>query len=137
MDSFKRTLRRRLIWLFVIAAGVLIYADVSDAKGGGGHGGGHGGGGRSSHSSSHASSRSSSHASSRSSSHTSSNSTTRASVAQSTANKAAVAVVGTVTRGSLSRGRVLNSGVHKTCVSRGSVAVVRSGGKIVEKCPEK
>ena len=119
MDSFKRTLRRlsRLIWLFVIAAVVLIYADVSDAKGGGGHGGG----GRSSHSSSH----------------TSSNSTTRASVAQSTANKAAVAVVGTVTRGSLSRGRVLNSGVHKTCVSRGSVAVVRSGGKIVEKCPEK
>ena len=63
MDSFKRTLRRlsRLIWLFVIAAVVLIYADVSDAKGGGGHGGGHGGGGRSSHSSSHASSRSSSH----------------------------------------------------------------------------
>ena len=121
MDSFKRTLRRRLIWLFVIAAVVLIYADVSDAKGGGGHGGGHGGGGRSSHSSSH----------------TSSNSTTRASVAQNTANKAAVAVVGTVTRGSLSRGRVLNSGVHKTCVSRGSVAVVRSGGKIVEKCPEK
>ena len=123
MDSFKRTLRRlsRLIWLFVIAAVVLIYADVSDAKGGGGHGGGHGGGGRSSHSSSHSSSRS----------------TTRASVAQSTANKAAVAVVGTVTRGSLSRGRVLNSGVHKTCVSRGSVAVVRSGGKIVEKCPEK
>ena len=132
MDSFKRTLRRRLsrlIWLFVIAAVVLIYADVSDAKGGGGHGGGHGGGGRSSSASSHASSRSSSH--------TSSNSTTRASVAQSTANKAAVAVVGTVTRGSLSRGRVLNSGVHKTCVSRGSVAVVRSGGKIVEKCPEK
>ena len=126
MDSFKRTLRRRLIWLFVIAAGVLIYADVSDAKGGGGHGGG-----------GHSSSHSSSHTSSRSSSHTSSNSTTRASVAQSTANKAAVAVVGTVTRGSLSRGRVLNSGVHKTCVSRGSVAVVRSGGKIVEKCPEK
>ena len=122
MDSFKRTLRRRLIWLFVIAAVVLLYADVSDAKGGGGHGGGHGGGG---------------HSSSRSSSHTSSNSTTRASVAQSTANKAAVAVVGTATRGSLSRGRVLNSGVHKTCVSRDSVAVVRSGGKIVEKCPEK
>ena len=122
MDSFKRTLRRRLIWLFVIAAGVLIYADVSDAKGGGGHGGGHGGGG---------------HSSSRSSSHSSSPSTTRASVAQSTANKAAVAVVGTATRGSLSRGRVLNSGVHKTCVSRGSVVVVRSGGKIVEKCPEK
>ena len=118
MDSFKRTLRHRLIWLFVIAAVVLLYADVSDAKGGGGHGGG-------------------GHSSSRSSSHTSSNSTTRASVAQSTANKAAVAVVGTVTRGSLSRGRVLNSGVHKTCVSRGSVAVVRSGGKIVEKCPEK
>ena len=126
MDSFKRTLRRRLIWLFVIAAVVLLYADVSDAKGGGGHGGG-----------GHSSSSASSHASSRSSSHTSSPSTTRASVAQSTANKAAVAVVGTVTRGSLSRGRVLNSGVHKTCVSRGSVAVVRSGGKIVEKCPEK
>ena len=126
MDSFKRTLRRRLIWLFVIAAVVLLYADVSDAKGGGGHGGG-----------GHSSSHSSSHASSRSSSHSSSPSTTRASVAQSTANKAAVAVVGTVTRGSLSRGRVLNSGVHKTCVSRGSVAVVRSGGKIVEKCPEK
>ena len=125
MDSFKRTLRRRLIWLFVIAACVLIYADVSDAKGGGGHGGG-------GHSSS-----ASSHASSRSSSHTSSNSTTRASVAQSTATKAAVAVVETATLGSLSRGRVLNSGVHKTCVSRGSVAVVRSGGKIVEKCPEK
>lgn len=125
MDSFKRTLRRRLIWLFVIAAVVLLYADVSDAKGGGGHGGGH------------SSSSASSHASSRSSSHTSSPSTTRASVAQSTANKAAVAVVGTATRGSLSRGRVLNSGVHKTCVSRGSVAVVRSGGKIVEKCPEK
>ena len=124
MDSFKRTLRRRLIWLFVIAA-VLLYADVSDAKGGGGHGGG----GRSSSASSHASSRSSSH--------TSSNSTTRASVAQSTANKAAVAVVGTVTLGSLSRGRVLNSGVHKTCVSRGSVAVVRYGGKIVKKCPKK
>ena len=130
MDSFKRTLRRRLIWLFVIAAVVLLYADVSDAKGGGGHGGGHGGGG-------HSSSHSSSHASSRSSSHSSSPSTTRASVAQSTANKAAVAVVGTATRGSLSRGRVLNSGVHKTCVSRGSVVVVRSGGKIVEKCPEK
>ena len=125
MDSFKRTLRRRLIWLFVIVAGVLIYADTSDAKGGGGHGGG----GRSSSASSHASSRSSSH--------TSSNSTTRASVAQSTATKAAVAVVETATLGSLSRGRVLNSGVHKTCVSRGSVAVVRSGGKIVEKCPEK
>ena len=125
MDSFKRTLRRRLIWLFVIAAVMLLYADVSDAKGGGGHGGG----GRSSSASSHASSRSSSH--------TSSNSTTRASVAQSTATKAAVAVVGTTTLGSLSRGRVLNSGVHKTCVSRGSVAVVRSGGKIVEKCPEK
>lgn len=124
MDSFKRTLRRRLIWLFVIAAGVLIYADVSDAKGGGGHGGGHGGGGRSSSASSHASSHSS-------------NRTARASVAQSTATKAAVAVVGTATLGSLSRGRVLNSGVHKTCVSRGSVAVVRSGGKIVEKCPEK
>ena len=118
MDSFKRTLRRRLIWLFVIAAVVLLYADVSDAKGGGGHGGG-------------------GHSSSRSSSHSSSPSSTRASVAQSTANKAAVAVVGTATRGSLSRGRVLNSGVHKTCVSRGSVAVVRSGGKIVEKCPEK
>ena len=126
MDSFKRTLRRRLIWLFVIAAVVLLYADVSDAKGGGGHGGG-----------GHSSSHSSSHASSRSSSHSSSPSTTRASVAQSTANKAAVAVVGTATRGSLSRGRVLNSGVHKTCVSRGSVVVVRSGGKIVEKCPEK
>lgn len=125
MDSFKRTLRRRLIWLFVIVAGVLIYADVSDAKGGGGHGGG----GRSSSASSHASSRSSSH--------TSSNSTTRASVAQSTATKAAVAVVETATLGSLSRGRVLNSGVHKTCVSQGSVVVVRSGGKIVEKCPEK
>ena len=125
MDSFKRTLRRRLIWLFVIAAVVLIYADVSDAKGGGGHGGGHGGGGRSSSASSHASSRASS------------NSTARASVAQSTANKAAVAVVGTATLGSLSRGRVLNSGVHKTCVSRDSVVVVRSGGKIVEKCPEK
>ena len=118
MDSFKRTLRRRLIWLFVIAAVVLLYADVSDAKGGGGHGGG-------------------GHTSSRSSSHSSSPSTTRASVAQSTANKAAVAVVGTATLGSLSRGRVLNSGVHKTCVSRGSVVVVRSGGKIVEKCPEK
>ena len=118
MDSFKRTLRRRLIWLFVIVAVVLLYADVSDAKGGGGHGGG-------------------GHSSSRSSSHTSSPSTTRASVAQSTANKAAVAVVGTATRGSLSRGRVLNSGVHKTCVSRDSVVVVRSGGKIVEKCPEK
>ena len=128
MDSFKRTLRRRLIWLFVIAAVVLIYADVSDAKGGGGHGGGHGGGGRSSSASSHASSRASSH---------SSNRTARASVAQSTATKAAVAVVETATLGSLSRGRVLNSGVHKTCVSRGSVAVVRSGGKIVEKCPEK
>ena len=124
MDSFKRTLRRRLIWLFVIAAGVLIYADVSDAKGGGGHGGG----GHSSSASSRASSHSSSH---------SSNRTARASVAQSTATKAAVAVVETATRGSLSRGRVLNSGVHKTCVSRGSVAVVRSGGKIVEKCPEK
>ncbi len=123
MDSFKRTLRRMLIWLFVIAAGVLIYADASNAKGGGGgHGGGHGGGG---------------HSSSHSSSHTSSHSTARASVAQSTANKAAVAVVGTATLGSLSRGRVLNSGVHKTCVSRDSVAVVRSGGKIVEKCPEK
>ena len=121
MNSFKRTLRRRLIWLFVIASGVLIYADVSDAKGGGGHGGGHGGGGRSFTSSSHASS----------------NSTTRASVAQSTATKAAVAVVETATLGSLSRGRVLNSGVHKTCVSRDSVVVVRSGGKIVEKCPEK
>ena len=118
MDSFKRTLRRRLIWLFVIAAVVLLYADVSDAKGGGGHGGG-------------------GHTSSRSSSHSSSPSTTRASVAQSTANKAAVAVVGTATLGSLSRGRVLNSGVHKTCVSRDSVVVVRSGGKIVEKCPEK
>ena len=125
MDSFKRTLRRRLIWLFVIAAVMLLYADVSDAKGGGGHGGG----GRSSSASSHASSRSSSH--------TSSNSTTRASVAQSTATKAAVAVVETATLGSLSRGRVLNSGVHKTCVSRDSVVVVRSGGKIVEKCPEK
>ena len=124
MDSFKRTLRRRLIWLFVIAAVVLIYADVSDAKGGGGHGGG----GHSSSASSRASSHSSSH---------SSNRTARASVAQSTATKAAVAVVETATRGSLSRGRVLNSGVHKTCVSRGSVAVVRSGGKIVEKCPEK
>ena len=118
MDSFKRTLRRMLIWLFVIAAVVLLYADVSDAKGGGGHGGG-------------------GHTSSRSSSHSSSPSTTRASVAQSTANKAAVAVVGTATLGSLSRGRVLNSGVHKTCVSPGSVVVVRSGGKIVEKCPEK
>ena len=112
----KRTLRRRLIWLFVIAAGVLIYADVSDAKGGGGHSGG----GRSSSASSHASNR-----------------TARASVAQSTATKAAVAVVETATLGSLSRGRVLNSGVHKTCVSRDSVVVVRSGGKIVEKCPEK
>ena len=118
MDSFKRTLRRRLIWLFVIAAVVLLYADVSDAKGGGGHGGG-------------------GHTSSRSSSHSSSPSTTRASVAQSTTSKAAVAVVGTATLGSLSRGRVLNSGVHKTCVSRDSVVVVRSGGKIVEKCPEK
>ena len=116
MDSFKRTLRRRLIWLFVIAAVVLIYADVSDAKGSGGHGGG----GRSSSASSH-----------------SSNRTARASVAQSTATKAAVAVVETATLGSLSRGRVLNSGVHKTCVSRDSVVVVRSGGKIVEKCPEK
>ena len=124
MDSFKLTLRRRLVWLFVIVAGVLLYADVSDAKGGGGHGGGHGGGGRSSHSSSHASSHSS-------------NRTARASVAQSTATKAAVAVVETATLGSLSRGRVLNSGVHKTCVSRDSVVVVRSGGKIVEKCPEK
>ena len=120
MDSFKRTLRRRLIWLFVIAAVVLLYADVSDAKGGGGHGGG----GRSSSASSHASSNSS-------------NRTARASVAQSTANKAAVAVVGTATLGSLAQGRVLNSGVHKTCVSRDSVVVVRSGGKIVEKCPEK
>lgn len=120
MDSFKRNLRRRLVWLFVIAAGVLLYADVSDAKGGGGHGGG----GRSSSASSHASSHSSNH-------------TARSSVAQSTANKAAVAVVGTATLGSLSRGRVLNSGVHKTCVSRDSVVVVRSGGKIVEKCPEK
>ena len=116
MDSFKRNLRRRLIWLFVIVAGVLLYADVSDAKGGGGHGGG----GRSSSASSH-----------------SSNRTARASVAQSTATKAAVAVVETATLGSLSRGRVLNSGVHKTCVSRDSVVVVRSGGKIVEKCPEK
>lgn len=116
MDSFKRTLRRRLVWLFVIVAGVLLYADVSDAKGGGGHGGG----GHSSSASSH-----------------SSNRTARASVAQSTATKAAVAVVGTATLGSLSRGRVLNSGVHKTCVSRDSVVVVRSGGKIVEKCPEK
>lgn len=116
MDSFKRTLRRRLIWLFVIAAVVLLYADVSDAKGSGGHGGG----GRSSSASSH-----------------SSNRTARASVAQSTATKAAVAVVETATLGSLSRGRVLNSGVHKTCVSRDSVVVVRSGGKIVEKCPEK
>ena len=124
MDSFKLTLRRRLVWLFVIVAGVLLYADVSDAKGGGGHGGGHGGGGRSSHASSHASSHSSNH-------------TARASVAQSTATKAAVAVVETATLGSLSRGRVLNSGVHKTCVSRDSVVVVRSGGKIVEKCPEK
>ena len=116
MDSFKRTLRRRLIWLFVIAAVVLLYADVSDAKGSGGHGGG----GRSSSASSH-----------------SSNRTARASVAQSTATKTAVAVVETATLGSLSRGRVLNSGVHKTCVSRDSVVVVRSGGKIVEKCPEK
>lgn len=116
MDSFKRTLRRRLVWLFVIVACVLLYADVSDAKGGGGHGGG----GRSSSASSH-----------------SSNRTARASVAQSTATKAAVAVVETATLGSLSRGRVLNSGVHKTCVSRDSVVVVRSGGKIVEKCPEK
>ena len=120
MDSFKRTLRRRLFWLFVIAAVVLLYADVSDAKGGGGHGGG----GRSSSASSHASSHSSNH-------------TARASVAQSTATKAAVAVVGTATLGSLAQGRVLNSGVHKTCVSRDSVVVVRSGGKIVEKCPEK
>ena len=121
MDSFKRTLRRRLIWLFVIVVCVLLYADVSDAKGGGGHGGG----GRSSSASSHASSHSS-------------NSTARASVAQSTATKAAVAVVESVqTLGSLSRGRVLNSGIHKTCVSQGSVVVVRSGGKIVEKCPEK
>ena len=119
MDSFKRTLRRRLIWLFVIAAVVLLYADVSDAKGGGGHGGG----GHSSSASSHASSHSSNH-------------TARSSVAQSTATKAAVAVVETVTLGSLSHGRVLNSGVHKTCVSRDSVVVVRSGGKIVEKCPE-
>ena len=120
MDSFKRTLRRRLVWLFVIAAVVLIYADVSDAKGGGGHGGG----GHSSSARSHASSHSSNH-------------TARASVAQSTATKAAVAVVETATLGSLSRGRVLNSGVHKTCVSKDSVVVVRSGGKIVEKCPEK
>lgn len=124
MDSFKRTLRRRLIWLFVIVAVVLLCADVSDAKGGGGHGGG----GHSSSASSPASSRASSH---------SSNHTARASVAQSTATKAAVAVVETATLGSLSRGRVLNSGVHKTCVSRDSVVVVRSGGKIVEKCPEK
>ena len=116
----KDTLRRRVIWLFVVVVCLLIYADVSDAKGGGGHGGG----GRSSSASSHASSNSS-------------NRTARASVAQSTATKAAVAVVETATLGSLSRGRVLNSGVHKTCVSRGSVAVVRSGGKIVEKCPEK
>lgn len=116
----KDTLRRRVIWLFVVVVCLLVYADVSDAKGGGGHGGG----GHSSSASSHASSHSS-------------NRTARASVAQSTATKAAVAVVETVTLGSLSRGRVLNSGVHKTCVSRGSVAVVRSGGKIVEKCPEK
>ena len=116
----KDTLRRRVIWLFVIAAVVLLYADVSDAKGGGGHGGG----GHSSSASSHASSHSSNH-------------TARASAAQSTTSKAAVAVVGTVTLGSLSHGRVLNSGIHKTCVSKGSVVVVRSGGKIVEKCPEK
>ena len=121
MDSFKRTLRRRLIWLFVIVAVVLLCADVSDAKGGGGHGGG-------GHSSSHSSSHASSH---------SSNRTARTQVAQNTATKAAVAVVGTVTLSNLSRGRVLNSGVHKTCVSRGSVAVVRSGGKIVKKCPKK
>lgn len=116
----KDTLRRRVIWLFVVVVCLLVYADVSDAKGGGGHGGG----GHSSSASSHASSHSS-------------NRTARASVAQSTATKAAVAVVETATLGSLSRGRVLNSGVHKTCVRRGSVAVVRSGGKIVEKCPEK
>lgn len=116
----KDTLRRRVIWLFVVVVCLLVYADVSDAKGGGGHGGG----GHSSSASSHASSHSS-------------NRTARASVAQSTATKAAVAVVETATLGSLSRGRVMNSGVHKTCVSRGSVAVVRSGGKIVEKCPEK
>jgi hypothetical protein len=120
VDSFKRTLRRRLIWLFVIVAGVLIYADVSDAKGGGGHGGG---GHSSSHSSGHTSSRSSSP-------------TARTKVAQNTATKAAVAGVETVTLSNLSRGRVLNSGVHKTCVSRGSVAVVRYGGKIVKKCPK-
>jgi hypothetical protein len=124
VGSFKRTLRRRLIWLFVIVAVVLLYADVSDAKGGGGHGGGHGGGG-------HSSSHSSSHTSSRSSSPTA-----RTKVAQNTATKAAVAGVETVTLSNLSRGRVLNSGVHKTCVSRGSVAVVRSGGKIVKKCPK-
>jgi hypothetical protein len=124
VDSFKRTLRRRLIWLFVIVAVVLLCADVSDAKGGGGHGGGHGGGG-------HSSSHSSGHTSSRSSSPTA-----RTKVAQNTATKAAVAGVETVTLSNLSRGRVLNSGVHKTCVSRGSVAVVRSGGKIVKKCPK-
>jgi hypothetical protein len=128
VDSFKRTLRRRLIWLFVIVAVVLLYADVSDAKGGGGHGGGHGGGG---HSSSRSSSHTSSHSSSRSSSPTA-----RTQVAQNTATKAAVAGVETVTLSNLSRGRVLNSGVHKTCVSRGSVAVVRYGGKIVKKCPK-
>jgi hypothetical protein len=124
VGSFKRTLRRRLIWLFVIVAVVLLYADVSDAKGGGGHGGGHGGGG-------HSSSHSSGHTSSRSSSPT-----VRTQVAQNTATKAAVAGVETVTLSNLSRGRVLNSGVHKTCVSRGSVAVVRYGGKIVKKCPK-
>lgn len=120
MDGFKNTMRRRVIWLFGVALCLLLYAAASNAKGGGGHGGG----GRSSSASSHASS-------ARSSSHTA-----RASVAQSTATKAAVAVVETATLGSLSRGRVLNSGVHKTCVSRDSVVVVRSGGKIVEKCPE-
>ena len=38
MDSFKRTLRRRLFWLFVIVAGVLVYAAAANAKGGGGLG---------------------------------------------------------------------------------------------------
>lgn len=68
----KDTLRRRVVWLFVVVVCLLVYAAAANAKGGG-----------------------------------------------------------------LSRGAVMNSGIHKTCVSQGSVVVVRSDGKIVEKCPEK
>ena len=116
----KDTLRRRVVWLFVVVVCLLVYAAAANAKGGG-HGGGH----------------ASSHASHASSAHSSSH-VARASAAQSTTSKTASAVVERVqTLGGLSRGRVMNSGIHKTCVSQGSVVVVRSGGKIVEKCPEK